>query len=66
MNVGERIIEGQIKKRAEARKIYEQRTNLVEQERPNSFTAYLTVPQSADQSYKHLCLRYGFSAYCRS
>ena len=44
MTVGERIIEGQIKERAEAKKIYEQakqegkRTSLVEQERPNIFT----------------------------
>ena len=44
MKVGERIIEGQIKERAEAKKAYEQskqegkRTSLVEQERPNIFT----------------------------
>ena len=44
MKIGERIIEGQIKERAEAKKIYEQakqegtRTSLVEQERPNMFT----------------------------
>ena len=44
MTVGERIIEGQIKERAEAKKVYEQakqdgkRTSLVEQERPNIFT----------------------------
>ena len=44
MKVGERIIEGQIKERAEAKKVYEQakqegkRTSLVEQERPNIFT----------------------------
>ena len=44
MHVGERIIEGQIKERAEAKKIYEKakqegkRTSLVEQERPNIFT----------------------------
>lgn len=45
MKVGERIIEGQIKERAEAKKVYEQakeagkRASLVEQERPNVFTA---------------------------
>ena len=44
MKVGERIIEGQIKERAEAKRRYEQakqegkRTSLVEQERPNLFT----------------------------
>ena len=44
MHVGERIIEGQIKERFQAAKIYEQakkegkRTSLVEQERPNIFT----------------------------
>ena len=44
MKVGDRIIEGLIKERAEAKKIYEQakqagkRTSLVEQERPNIFT----------------------------
>ena len=44
MKVGERIIEGQIKERAEAKKDYEQakqagkRASLVEQERPNIFT----------------------------
>ncbi|MCC6965641.1 MAG: marine proteobacterial sortase target protein [Nitrospira sp.] len=44
MRVGERIIEGQIKERAEAKKVYEQakqqgkRTSLLEQERPNIFT----------------------------
>ena len=44
MKVGERIIEGQIKERSEAKKIYEQakregkRSSLVEQERPNIFT----------------------------
>lgn len=44
MKVGERIIEGQIKERAEAKKAYERakqegkRTSLVEQERPNIFT----------------------------
>ena len=44
MIVGERLIEGQIKERAEAKKVYEQakqegkRASLVEQERPNIFT----------------------------
>ncbi len=44
MKVGDRIIEGQIKERTEAKKVYEQaklegkRTSLVEQERPNIFT----------------------------
>jgi Ca-activated chloride channel family protein len=44
MRVGERIIEGVIKERAEAKKIYEnakgegKRASLVEQERPNIFT----------------------------
>ena len=44
MKVGERIIEGQIKERSEAKKVYEQakqagkRASLVEQERPNIFT----------------------------
>jgi len=44
MKVGERIIEGQIKERGEAKKVYEQakqdgkRASLVEQERPNIFT----------------------------
>lgn len=44
MKIGERIVEGQIKERAEAKKTYEQakyegkRTSLVEQERPNVFT----------------------------
>jgi len=44
MKIGERIIEGQIKERAEAKKAYERakqegkRTSLVEQERPNIFT----------------------------
>lgn len=44
MKVGERIIEGQIYQRGEAKKAYEQakqqgkRTSLVEQERPNIFT----------------------------
>ena len=44
MTIGGRIIEGQIKERAEAKKVYEQakhegkRASLVEQERPNIFT----------------------------
>lgn len=44
MQVGERIIEGQIKERAEAKKVYEQakqqgkRVSLLDQERPNIFT----------------------------
>ena len=44
MHVGERVIEGHIKERAEAKKVYEKakqagkRTSLVEQERPNIFT----------------------------
>ena len=44
MIIGERLIEGQIKERAEARHIYEaaksegKRASLVEQERPNNFT----------------------------
>ena len=44
MKIGERIIEGQIKERTAAKKVYEQakqegkRTSLVEQERPNIFT----------------------------
>jgi Ca-activated chloride channel homolog len=44
MHVGDRIIEGHIKQRAEAKKVYEKakqegkRTSLVEQERPNIFT----------------------------
>src|SRR5262249_518497 len=44
MKVGERTIEGQIKERAEAKKVYDQakqegkRASLVEQERPNIFT----------------------------
>ena len=44
MKIGERIIEGQIKEKAEAKKVYEQakqegkRAGLVEQERPNIFT----------------------------
>ncbi|MEQ1794122.1 MAG: VIT domain-containing protein, partial [Nitrospira sp.] len=44
MKIGERIIEGQIKERGEAKKVYERakqegkRASLVEQERPNIFT----------------------------
>ena len=44
MKIGERLIEGQIKERQEARQIYEaakaegKRASLVEQERPNIFT----------------------------
>jgi Ca-activated chloride channel homolog len=44
MHVGDRIIEGHIKERAEAKKVYEKakqegkRTTLIEQERPNIFT----------------------------
>ena len=44
MQIGERVIEGQIKERAEARRTYEtakgegRKTTLVEQERPNMFT----------------------------
>ncbi len=44
MKIGERIIEGQIKEKTEAKKVYEQakqegkRASLVEQERPNIFT----------------------------
>jgi len=44
MRIGERIIEGQIKERAEAKKVYDQakregkRTSLLDQERPNIFT----------------------------
>ncbi|MEO1039661.1 MAG: marine proteobacterial sortase target protein [Pseudomonadota bacterium] len=44
MLIGERIIEGEIRERAEARRVYEaaraagQRASLVEQERPNMFT----------------------------
>lgn len=44
MKIGERIIEGRIKERAEAKQLYDQakregkRTGLVEQERPNLFT----------------------------
>jgi Ca-activated chloride channel family protein len=47
MVIGERIIEGQIKERAQAKKIYQQakqagrRASLVEQERPNIFTTSL-------------------------
>jgi hypothetical protein len=47
MRIGERIIEGQIKERAEAKRIYEEakqagiRTSLVEQERANMFTSSL-------------------------
>jgi len=47
MVIGERIIEGQIKERAQARKTYQQarqagqRASLVEQERPNMFTTSL-------------------------
>ena len=45
MRIGERVIEGLIKERAEAKKTYEQartqgkRTSLLEQERPNIFTS---------------------------
>ena len=45
LHVGERIIEGQIQERGEAKKVYEKakqegkRTSLLEQERPNVFTA---------------------------
>lgn len=44
MKIGERFLEGQIKERAEAKKVYEQaklegkRASLLEQERPNIFT----------------------------
>ena len=44
MHIGERVIEGQIKERAEARRAYEnaktdgRKATLVEQERPNMFT----------------------------
>jgi len=44
IRIGERVIEGKIKERAEAKKIYEKakaqgkRTSLLEQERPNMFT----------------------------
>ena len=44
MRIGERVIEGQIKERAEARRTYEnakaegRKTTLIEQERPNMFT----------------------------
>ena len=44
MQIGERFIEGDIKERQEARRVYEaarnagQRTSLIEQERPNIFT----------------------------
>jgi len=44
MHIGERVIEGQIKERTEARRTYEnaksegRKTTLVEQERPNMFT----------------------------
>ena len=44
MHVGERVIEGQIRERGEARKVYEQakqegrKATLVEQQRPNLFT----------------------------
>ena len=44
IKIGERIIEGRIKERAEAKQLYDQakregkRTGLVEQERPNLFT----------------------------
>ena len=44
MQIGERVIEGQIKERGEARRTYEaaktegRKTTLVEQERPNMFT----------------------------
>ena len=47
MHIGERLIEGQIKERAEARRNYEnaktegRRATLVEQERPNMFTTNL-------------------------
>jgi Ca-activated chloride channel family protein len=48
MRIGERVIEGRIQERRQARKAYEQarrsgrRASLVEQERPNIFTASLT------------------------
>ncbi len=44
MRIGERVIEGKIKERAEAKRIYEQakragkKASLIEQERPNMFT----------------------------
>ncbi len=47
MSIGERIIEGQIKERAEAKQIYDRmeqegkRASLIEQERPNIFTTSL-------------------------
>ena len=47
MIIGERIIEGQVKERVEAKKTYEnakaagQRTSLIEQQRPNVFTTSL-------------------------
>lgn len=45
LRIGERVIEGEIREREKARKIYDkakragQRTSLIEQERPNLFTA---------------------------
>ena len=55
MKVGERIIEGQIKERAEAKKVYEQakqagkRASLVEQERPNIFTTSVANIEPGDK-----------------
>ena len=49
MQIGERIIEGQIKEREAAKKVYQQakkagrRASLVEQERPNMFTTSVAI-----------------------
>ncbi|MBF0188526.1 MAG: marine proteobacterial sortase target protein, partial [Magnetococcales bacterium] len=55
MRIGERVIEGEIQQRAQAKKTYEaakkagKRTSLVEQERPNMFTTSVAnIPPSGE------------------
>ena len=73
MRVGERVIEGQIKERAEARRAYEtaktegRKTTLVEQERPNMFTTSVANIGPGEEIVVALeyeeTLRYGDGAF---
>jgi Ca-activated chloride channel family protein len=73
MRVGERVIEGQIKERAEARRTYEnakaegRKTTLLEQERPNMFTTSVANIGPGEEivvalEYEEM-LRYGDGAF---
>ena len=70
LRIGERVIEGQIKEREQAKKIYQaakkagKRTSLVEQQRPNMFTTKVANIPPGEQvvveiEYQHKVVREG-------